>query len=110
MRRIAIIDHASHELMIEDINEQELEELYGGDEQKYIDDNYAEQYSNQRNMLSESEAIDYCDTAPTCSKAVLPITLEEKLEPVKKDAKNNKRKAVKGEPDKQSSAVYCRKG
>ena len=40
MRRIAIIDHASHELMIEDINEQELENQYGGDEQKYIDENY----------------------------------------------------------------------
>lgn len=40
MRRIAIIDHASHELMVEDINEQELEAKYGGDEQKYIDDNY----------------------------------------------------------------------
>lgn len=40
MRRIAIIDHASHELMIEDVNEQELEDQYGGDEQKYIDDNY----------------------------------------------------------------------
>jgi hypothetical protein len=26
--------------MIEDINEQELENQYGGDEQKYIDDNY----------------------------------------------------------------------
>jgi hypothetical protein len=40
MRRIAIIDHASHELMIEDINEQVLEDQYGGDEQKYIDENY----------------------------------------------------------------------
>ena len=40
MRRIAIIDHASHELMVEDINEKELEAKYGGDEQKYIDDNY----------------------------------------------------------------------
>ena len=40
MRRIAIIDHASHELMIEDVNEQELKDQYGGDEQKYIDDNY----------------------------------------------------------------------
>ena len=40
MRRIAIIDHASHELMIEDINEQELENQYGGDEQKYINENY----------------------------------------------------------------------
>ena len=39
MRRIAIIDHASHELMVEDVNETELEK-YGGDEQAYIDDNY----------------------------------------------------------------------
>jgi hypothetical protein len=40
MRRIAIINHYSHELMVEDINEKELEAKYGGDEQKYIDDNY----------------------------------------------------------------------
>lgn len=46
MRRIAIIDHFSHELMVEDINEQELETKYGGDEQAYIDDNYdLENYS-----------------------------------------------------------------
>ena len=46
MRRIAIIDHNEHELMIEDINEKELEEKYGGDEQKYIDANYdLENYS-----------------------------------------------------------------
>jgi hypothetical protein len=45
-RRIAIIDHDNHELIIEDINEQELEEKYGGDEQAYIDDNYyLENYS-----------------------------------------------------------------
>lgn len=52
------------------------------DIKQYIDDNYAEQYSNQRNMLSESEAIDYCDTAPSCGKAVLPTTLKEKLEQI----------------------------
>jgi len=40
MRRIAIIDHSSHELLVEDINEEVLESQYGGDEQKYIDDNY----------------------------------------------------------------------
>jgi hypothetical protein len=39
VRRIAIIDHATHELMVEDVNETELEK-YGGDEQAYIDDNY----------------------------------------------------------------------
>ena len=41
MRRIAIIDHCDHELFIEDINEQELEEKYGGEEEKYIEDNYS---------------------------------------------------------------------
>jgi hypothetical protein len=40
MRRIAIIDHNEHELLVEDVNEQELQEKYGGDEQAYIDDNY----------------------------------------------------------------------
>jgi hypothetical protein len=46
MRRIAIIDHNEHDLIIEDINEEELEEKYGGDEQKYIDANYdLENYS-----------------------------------------------------------------
>lgn len=46
MKRICIIDHNEHELLVEDINEQELQEKYDGDEQKYIDDNYdLENYS-----------------------------------------------------------------
>jgi len=46
MRRIAIIDHVEHELLIEDIDEYVLEKQYGGDEQAYIDDNYdLENYS-----------------------------------------------------------------
>lgn len=40
MRRIAIIDHSSHELLVEDIDEEVLESQYGGDEQAYIDDTY----------------------------------------------------------------------
>jgi len=40
MRRIAIIDHSDHSLIVEDINEKELSTKYGGDEQRYIDDNY----------------------------------------------------------------------
>lgn len=40
MRRIVIIDHVYHVAYIEDINEKELEEKYGGDEQAYIDANY----------------------------------------------------------------------
>ena len=46
MRRIAIIDHKNHSLMVEDINEEILEGQYGGDEQLYIDENYnLEDYS-----------------------------------------------------------------
>ena len=40
MTRIAIIDHDEHRLYVEDIPEDILENQYGGDEQKYIDDNY----------------------------------------------------------------------
>ena len=46
MRRIVIIDHNEHSVYVEDINEELLESNYGGDEQKYIDDNYdLENYS-----------------------------------------------------------------
>lgn len=46
MRRIAIINHVTHGLYIEDIDEKELEEKYNGDEQAYIEDNYdLEDYS-----------------------------------------------------------------
>ena len=46
MTRIAIIDHDEHWLYVEDIPEDILEKQYGGDEQKYIDDNYdIENYS-----------------------------------------------------------------
>ena len=40
MRRIAIIDHSDHTLFVEDIDEEILEGQYGGDEQRYIDENY----------------------------------------------------------------------
>lgn len=46
MTRIAIIDHDEHRLYVEDIPEDILQNQYGGDEQKYIDDNYdMENYS-----------------------------------------------------------------
>jgi hypothetical protein len=38
--RIVVIDHESHTLYVEDINDEILEGQYGGDEQLYIDDNY----------------------------------------------------------------------
>jgi hypothetical protein len=46
MRKIAIIDHNEHSLYVEEINEEVLEKEYGGDIQKYVDDNYGiENYS-----------------------------------------------------------------
>lgn len=40
MERIAIIDHLEHTLFIEDIDEDMLQEKYGGEEEEYIKDNY----------------------------------------------------------------------
>ena len=41
MRRIAVLDHNTHTLYVEDINEEVLEGQYGGDEEMYIEDNYS---------------------------------------------------------------------
>lgn len=40
MERIAIIDHDSHCLYVEDIDEEVLYEKYNGEEEDYIKDNY----------------------------------------------------------------------
>ena len=40
MIRVAIIDHANHNLFIEDIDENVLEEKYNGEEEAYIKDTY----------------------------------------------------------------------
>ena len=47
MRRIVIIDHDNHSLVIDDVDEEVLENDYNGDEQAYIDANYwiGENYS-----------------------------------------------------------------
>ena len=55
MRRIAIIDHAAHELMVEDVNESVLETEYGGDEQKYIDDNYTFEGDYSWDWITDAE-------------------------------------------------------
>ena len=39
-RRICIINHETHEVYFEDIDVNELNKKYDGDEQAYIDDNY----------------------------------------------------------------------
>ena len=40
MERIVIIDHENHCVFIEEIDEEFLELRYGGEEEKYILDNY----------------------------------------------------------------------
>ena len=40
MERIAIIDHDNHRLLIEDVDEEILNDKYGGEEEAYIKDNY----------------------------------------------------------------------
>ena len=40
MIRVAIIDHEYHSLYVEDIDEEILDNKYGGSEQKYIEDNF----------------------------------------------------------------------
>ena len=40
MERIAIIDHVTHNLFIEDIDVDVLNEKYGGEEEAYKKDNY----------------------------------------------------------------------
>lgn len=45
MRRIAIIDHDTHSLYVEDVSDETME-MYNDDEQLYIKDNYKlENYS-----------------------------------------------------------------
>lgn len=39
--RIAIIDHETHELWVEDIENEELDNLYDGEIQEFIDANYS---------------------------------------------------------------------
>lgn len=41
MERIVIIDHESHNLYIEDVDEEMLERDYEGSEEAYIKDNYS---------------------------------------------------------------------
>ena len=40
MERLVIIDHATHQVFIEDVPTELLEKYYDGEEEKYIEDNY----------------------------------------------------------------------
>ena len=64
MRRIAIIDHSTHTLMVEDIDEYELKIKYGDDEQKYIDDNYTFEGDYSWDWITDAEYITEFDKDP----------------------------------------------
>ena len=73
MKRIAILDHSTHELMVEDINEEILEGQYGGDEQLYIEDNYSlKEYS--WDWITETQYF------PEFDKTPIDINFEEMIE------------------------------
>lgn len=65
MRRIVIIDHSNHVVYIEDINEAELEEKYGGDEQAYIDANYTFEGDYSWDYITSIEYIPEGESDPT---------------------------------------------
>lgn len=69
--RICIIDHAEHGIFIEDIPNDILESQYGGDEQKYIDDNY---------NLSNDYSWDYIVDAQYIGASGNPYDLGEKID------------------------------
>lgn len=74
MKRIAVLDHSTHELMVEDINEEILEGQYGGDEQLYIEDNYnLKEYS--WDWITETQYF------PEFDKTPIDINFEEMIEP-----------------------------
>lgn len=62
MKRIVIIDHDSHTLYVEDVNEELLAEKYNGEEEDYIKDTYS---------ISDNFSWDYIISAqyiPNCTK------------------------------------------
>ena len=64
MRRLAIIDHAAHELMVEDVNEEVLESNYGGDEEAYIKDNYTFEGDFSWDWITDAEYFPIDDKDP----------------------------------------------
>lgn len=64
MRRIAIIDHSDHILFIEDIDEKILEGQYGGDEQRYIDENYTFEGKYSWDWITDAQYFHDFDKTP----------------------------------------------
>jgi len=64
MRRIAIIDHSTHTLYVEDIDEYELINKYGDDEQKYIDENYTFEGEYSWDWITDAQYFTDFDKTP----------------------------------------------
>ena len=63
MERLAIIDHAAHRLYVEDVSDEQLER-YGGEEEKYIEDNYTFEAGYSWDYIVDAEYIPDDDPTP----------------------------------------------
>ena len=81
MVRIAIIDHVSHDLWVEDIKDDVLKaEPYKGSEQAYIEDHYT---------FEGDYSWDYITGAFYVGEAVDPYNLSEKIDELREEDLQN---------------------
>ena len=57
VERLAIIDHATHILYIEDVDEDKLALFYGGEEEQYIEANYHFEYGYSWDYIVDAQYI-----------------------------------------------------
>ena len=60
MKRLAILDHSSHRLYIEDVTEETLQQ-YDGEEEKYIEDTYKFDGDYSWDYIVEAEYLPHDD-------------------------------------------------
>ena len=70
MERLVIIDHANHTLFVDDVSEETLQQ-YGGEEEKYIEDNYTFDGDYSWDFITDAEYY------PTDFESPLEIDFEE---------------------------------
>lgn len=63
MERLAIIDHVSHTLYIEDVSDDDLEK-YKGEEEDYIRDNYTFEGAYSWDWIVDGEYLPVDDKTP----------------------------------------------
>lgn len=64
MRRIAIINHATQTLFVEDINEEILEGQYNNDIEMYVQDNYYHTDDLSWGQINDAQYITEFEKAP----------------------------------------------